>query len=239
MTCGLSPSTCRRNHIAPQLKNAEADGGDYEAPCPACGHGGFRISQPTRSRSYRHIWTCACRRCKCSPGVVRVALLKLDIDMGCLGLYCGNSPTAVQPEAARRMDRVISDILAAPHLKSADVRLALAEAQGRVIPEEYREFVRFAKDIGISQQQAYEAARRWVGRPSDCPPLTGGGVVDTSRSTAPGSDVKPRSSQPRDLTEKVRQPYRKSEEQAACDPEAFTEKVNRTLDDNKNRRPAA
>ena len=88
-----------------------------------------------------------------------------------------------------------------PRLKLQDVRLILAEAQGRKIPEDdYTEFVKFAKGIGLAHQQAYEAARRWVRRPSDCPPQTGGRVVDTSRNTEPGNDVKPRRSQSRDPT---------------------------------------
>src|ERR1700722_2423633 len=76
------------------------------------------------------------------------------------------------------MDLAISDILATPGLKLQDVRLILAEAQGRKIPvDDYTEFVRFAKGIGLAHQQAYEAARRWVRRPSDGPLKPGGGSL--------------------------------------------------------------
>ena len=182
MACDLEPDACRTKHVAERLARTEQDCGDYEAQCPVCGHGGFRISA-ARVRAYRHIWTCACKRCGggngCSGADLRGALIKLGITADCLGNYNGGAQKEISPEAARRMNLVISDILAAPHLKPSDMRIALAEAQGRVIPEEYAAFVKFAKGIGIGHQQAYEAARRWLGRPSGSLPLTGGGVVDT------------------------------------------------------------
>ncbi len=135
------------------------------------------------------------------------------------------------------MDRTIRDILAAPHLKPADMRIILAEARGQRIPEDYTEFVKFAKSIGIGHQQSYEAARRWTSRPSgQSPPQTGGGVVDTSRNTEPDADVKPRSSGLREATETVELPYGNRMESRGGVP---TETVERTLDDNENRRPAA
>ncbi|HEX3957775.1 MAG TPA: hypothetical protein VHZ03_14250 [Trebonia sp.] len=194
MACDLDPDACRTKHIAERLARAEQDGSDYEAQCPACGHGGFRVSA-ARIRAYRHIWTCACKRCGggngCSGADLRRELIKLDIPAGCLGIYNGGTQKEISPEAARRMNLTISDILAAPHLKPSDMRIALAEAQGRTIPTEYAAFVKFAKEIGIGHQQAYEAARRWVSRPSGSHPLTGGGVVDTSRSSTAPEPVKP------------------------------------------------
>lgn len=236
MPCGLSPDQCRRDHVAIRLDGAEADGTDFEARCPKCGHGGFRISRPTRSRRLRHVWTCACPRCRCQSGAIRVALLRLGIDASCLGTYDGDHAKEIPAETARAMDQAISDILATPGLKLQDVRLVLAEAQGRKIPEDYTGFVKFAKSVGLAHQQAYEAARRWVSRPSDCPPQTGGGVVDTSRSTEQGNPVKPRRSHSRRPTEKVETAYRKSRESEVSDTLGPTEKVERTLDD---RRPAA
>lgn len=228
LACGASPATCRRDHIAPHLDSAEPDGEDFETRCPACGHGGFRVSQPTRSRRLRHVWTCACPRCKCPAGAVRSVLLQLGIAAGCLGSYDGDSAKEIPADIARAMDLAISDILATPGLKLQDVRLVLAEAQGRKIPEnDYSEFVKFAKSIGLAHQQAYEAARRWVSRPSGRPPQTGGRVVDTSRNTEQGIDVKPRRPQPHGPTEKVETAYRKSR----ADGEAATEKVERTSED--------
>jgi hypothetical protein len=234
LACDLDAGTCRRDHIASRLEKVEADGGDYEARCPACGHGGFRVSRPTRSKRLRNVWTCACQRCRgrCGPGAIRVALLRLGISAACLGTYDGDNAKEIPADVARAMDLVISDILATPGLKLQDVRLALAEAQGRKIPDDdYTEFVKFAKGVGLAHQQAYEAARRWVRRPSDCPPQTGGEVVDTSRNTEQGNPVKPRRSQPRGPTEKVETPSRKS--RAADDRP--TEKVEQTQDDTKNR----
>jgi hypothetical protein len=192
--CGLSPDQCRRDHVAVRLDDAEADGTDFEAHCPSCGHGGFRVSRPTRSRALRHIWTCACKRCKCSPSEVRAELLRRDISRACLGSYDGNAPKDIQPEIARRQNLAISDILATPHLRPADIRLILAEASGHEVPTETNPFVKFAMAQGIGRRQAYEAAARWC-RPSGSHPQTGGGVVDTSRNTDEGKDVKSASSE--------------------------------------------
>jgi hypothetical protein len=173
--CESDPDSCRRMHIAARLADAEPDGADFEACCPVCGHGGFRVSHPTRSRRLRNVWTCACKRCKgrCEASL-RGELLRLDISPACLGTYDGENNRDIPPDTARAMDRAISDILAVPGLKPADMRIMLAEARGQKIPTEYAEFVKFAKDAGIGHQQAYEAARRWVGRPSGCPPSNRG-----------------------------------------------------------------
>ena len=129
-----------------------------------------------------------------------MALLQLGITAACLGVYDGDNAKEIPADLARDMDRTISDILATPGLRLQDVRLLLAEAQGRKIPAEYRAFVKFARGIGMAQQQAYEAARRECGRPPDSPPVPGGGEVDTSRNTEPGTVVKRSRSQPRKLT---------------------------------------
>jgi hypothetical protein len=171
VACDLNPGACRTKCIAGRLAEAEQDGSDYEARCPACGRGGFRISEP-RSPRLRHVWTCAGSRCP--AGTIRGALLRLGIGAGCLGIYDGANIKEIPPDVARAMDRAISDILSMPGLKLQDVRLLLAEAQGRKIPDNYTEFVRFAKSIGLAHQQAYEAARREFGRPSDCPPSNRG-----------------------------------------------------------------
>lgn len=205
MPCGLSPDECRRDCIAARLDDAEPDGADFEARCPACGHGGFRISRPTRSRVYRNIWTCACQRCKCSAGTIRGELLGRGIRAACLGIYDGNAPRAIQPDTARRQDLAIRDILATPHLRPSDMRIILAEAAGLHVPEDASRFVKFAMAQGVGRRQAYEAAARWC-RPSDGHPLTGGGVADASRSTEAQSAVKQASSEPRQRAETAQQP---------------------------------
>jgi hypothetical protein len=177
LACDLAADACRREHIARYLVSPEPDGTDYEAHCPACGHGGFRVSA-ARVRAYRNVWTCACKLCRCTPGAIRAALLVRDIPAACLGIYDGPVRKDIDPEAARTMSRAIGDILAVPHLRPADMRLMLAEAQGRKVPGEFGLCVKFAVSLGIGKTQAKEAAGRWC-RPSDSHPQTGGGVVDT------------------------------------------------------------
>lgn len=168
MACDLAADACRDRHIVRQLANAEADGADFEATCPACGHGGFRISA-ARVRAYRNVWTCACKLCHCTPASLRAALLSRTILAACLGNYEGTARREVDPEAAKAMDRAINDILTVPRLCPADMRLMLAEAQGRKVPREFGPFVKFAVTIGIGKTQAKEAAARWC-RPSDWSP---------------------------------------------------------------------
>jgi hypothetical protein len=157
LACQLTAARCRAECIASHLAEAESDGFDFEARCPVCGRGGFRISEP-RSPRLRHVWTCAANRCP--AGAIRGALLRSGIGVGCLGGYDGANAKEVPADVARAMDRAISDILNCPKLKLQEVRLLLAEAQGRKFPDDYTEFVRFAKGIGLAHQQAYEAARR-------------------------------------------------------------------------------
>jgi hypothetical protein len=181
--CDSPDSTCRQYHLADPLDldpNPRSPG-DGEGSCPECGHGGFALSAPTRSRSLRHIWSCNCKRCNrgkgCPAGTIRIALLRRGIGVGCLGIYDGDASQDIQPEAARRLKLAVSDILAAPGLKPADIRIMLAEAEGRKVPEDFTRFVAFAIEAGVGRSQAYEAAARWC-RPSDCHPQTRGAVAD-------------------------------------------------------------
>lgn len=167
MGCLAPADRCRADHVAARLAAPERDGTDWEAKCPSCHHGGFRVSQPSRSH-YRHIWACACRRCKCSPADVRSALLAAGVMPGCLGSYGANGSTGTDPAAAARLQQAVDDILAAPGLKPADIRIVLAEARGQKVPGDYGTFVKWAMGIGIGRSQAYEAASRWC-RPADSP----------------------------------------------------------------------
>jgi hypothetical protein len=200
--CDLADDACRREHIAVPLglvPNPRSPG-DFEGDCPECGHGGFALSAPTKSRSLRNIWACNCKRCNrgrgCGAGTIRAAQLRAGVSAWCLGDYDGGGTQEVHPDTARRLRLAVRDILAAPGLKPADIRITLAEADGCEVPEDYTAFVRFAKSIGIGKTQAQEAAARWC-RPSDCSPQTRGAVADASRNTQPGIVVKPPSSQPR------------------------------------------
>jgi hypothetical protein len=177
VACSRKPAPCRTEHIAGKLASPERDGDDYEARCPACGHGGFRISAPTQAR-YRNIWTCACKRCRCDKTAIRTALLRLDVSPGCLGSYGTYAKAGTDPAMAVALEVAARDILCAPGLKPSDIRIALAEALGQKVPADYRTFAKWAIGIGVGRSQAYEAAARWC-RPPDSPPPPEGGVVDT------------------------------------------------------------
>lgn len=179
MTCPLGSDRCRAEHIAPKLRDAtEKDGTDREARCPVCGHGGFRISR-ARERRYRHVWTCACRRCRCEPAATRAALIALGVPAPCLGDYVLNLKPAADSIGAARLREAVDLILGWPGMDASQIRLTLAEARGDKIPDEYREFVRFAKGIGIGQANAYKVAAKLC-RPSDGHPPPGEGVEDQS-----------------------------------------------------------
>ena len=66
------------------------------------------------------------------------------------------------PEAAERLFRVVHYIFADPKLTAADIRIMLAVAIGRELPDTYGEFARFAKHAGIDRSYAYRIAKRWL-----------------------------------------------------------------------------
>ena len=169
MSCPLGPGPCRREHIAARLRDAVQDGTDWEACCPVCGHETFRVSAPERAR-WRNIWGCACRgHRRCQDADMRGALLALGVMPGCLGGYAASMKASTDPNMAARLDAISADILSAPHLKPSDMRILLAEARGDKVPEDQRDFVKWAIELGISRTRAYEAATRWC-RPPDSPP---------------------------------------------------------------------
>jgi hypothetical protein len=77
------------------------------------------------------------------------------------------------------LEQAVDDILAAPRLKLADVRVILAEARGQKAPAEFRPFVKWAMSIGMGRSQAYDAAARWC-RPADSSSSGEEGVEDQS-----------------------------------------------------------
>lgn len=241
MACKVSPAACRREHIARLLSISRQIDDDFETRCPLCGHRTFRISQPKVSK-YRHVWTCACKeRCGCDAGRLRSELIRRGADRECLGVYDGDGDgkQEIPQGAARRYETALRDIIAAPGLKPADIRIIIFEALGNEVPRNYTDFVKFAKQAGVGHNQAYEAARREFGRPSDCRPSNPEGqVVDTSRNTGQGVPVKPRRSGQHGATETVEQHYgnRRSNPE-----EAPTVSVERTQKDKKHvtRKPAA
>jgi hypothetical protein len=203
--CRTERRECRGTDIARVLRLVpnKRSPGDWAGDCPACGHGGFALSQPTLTKM-RNIWSCNCKTCNggkgCPARITRVAMIGKGIPAGCLGTYIGKDHAEIQPEAARLMTQTIDDILAAPGLKPADIRIALAEARGRKIPEDFAEFVLFAISIGIGRASAYSTAARWCpgSRPSDeYPPQTGGEGSNSSSTSTTRNRVKPPRSEPR------------------------------------------
>ena len=167
--------------------------GDWIGDCPACGHGGFALSKPTLTKM-RNMWSCNCKRCNgrngCTPRTVRAAMIGKKVQAACLGTYIGKDPAEVAPETGRLMAQVIDDILAAPHLKAADIRVALAEARGRKVPTNYSEFVQFGISIGMGRSNAYNMAERWCSASSpagEYPPQTGGREVTQVVPLQPGT----------------------------------------------------
>lgn len=177
MACSASPQRCRAEHIAPKLRDAKQDGGDWEAKCPICGHPSFRVSKPDRS-GYRNIYTCACKRCRCKPKL-RAAVLGAGVLPGCLGSYgASGGQASPDPAAVAVLTQSIDDILNAPGLRPSDMRIILAEARGQKVPTERKPFIPWAMSIGIGRRQAYEAAERWCRPAGSSPPLPGEGVAD-------------------------------------------------------------
>lgn len=171
MTCPLGADQCRADHIAARLSEAEQDGTDFEARCPVCRHGGFRVSRPEKAR-WRNIWTCACKRCRCDAAAIRAELMRLGARSGCLGGYGMDLKAGADPVAAAALREAVNLVLSWPGLDPSMMRLILAEARGDKIPDGYGEFAKFARSIGISRRHSYDLAAEHC-RPSDSP-LPGG-----------------------------------------------------------------
>ena len=181
MPCTLGADSCRAKHIKPQLRDpTEKDGTDWEAKCPICGHATFRISRPKES-NWRNIWGCACKgHPKCGGGELRASLLRLGVRPGCLGRWAIDFKPADDTVAAATLREMVDLILSWPGLDPSRMRLMLAEARGDKFPEDYREFARFAQEIGIGRRHSYNLAAELC-RPSGCHPPPGeGGVEDQS-----------------------------------------------------------
>lgn len=184
MPCGLSPDQCRSDHVAPRLDGAEADGPDFEARCPACGHGGFRVSRPiTRMRN---VWTCNCKICNgrkgCPTRATRAAMIRRKIPPWCLGSYIGKDKPEADSDRLLKIAQTVDDVInACPVLSAAEIVMVLADARGDRIPDDYKGCAKFAKDLGMSHGNAYNVAAKWTAgsssRPpdSEVPPQTGGG----------------------------------------------------------------
>jgi hypothetical protein len=178
VACRRADDQCRAQDIARYLRDARQDGNDWESRCPLCDHKSFRVSAPERTR-WRNIWTCACKgHPKCDGGSLRAELLRLGIRPACLGNWAIDLKPAADTVAAAELRETVDMILNWPGLDPSEMRFMLAEARGDKIPDDYREFARFAQGIGIGRRNSYNLAERNC-RPSGCLP-PGGGVEDQS-----------------------------------------------------------
>lgn len=182
MGCDLERDACRERDIAPRLADARRDGPDFEARCPECGHGGFRISRP--ATGMRNVWTCNCKICNggkgCPVTVTRAAMIRKGIPVRCLGSYIGKHRREVPEDAARKMAQTIDDILNCPTLKAAEIRILLADARGDKMPAEYGPCAAYLMSIGLGRSNAYNFAELETGgRPPDESPPQGGGGKST------------------------------------------------------------
>lgn len=173
MACDLDSDACRTRHIAARLDGAKPDGTDYEARCPVCGHGGFRISRPTLTKM-RNMWTCNCKTCNggngCLARDVRAAMLQRKILPWCLGSYIGKGKPEVDLEQLRKIAQTVEDIINCyPAFSAADMVMALAEARGDKIPDEYKECAAYGRSLGMSRANSYNVAEKWTGGPEQSP----------------------------------------------------------------------
>jgi hypothetical protein len=185
LACDLGPDDCRREHIASKLDSPEPDGPDFEARCPSCGHGGFRVSHPTLTKM-RNMWTCHCQICNggkgCRAKDMRAAMLRRKILPWCLGSYIGKGKPDADLDQLRRIAQTVEDLInCCPVFSAADMVMALAEARGDKIPDDYKECAAYARTLGMSRANSYNVAEKWGGRLRQSssgllvPPHPGGG----------------------------------------------------------------
>ena len=246
MACKTDPDACRREHIARKLgliPNPRSPG-DFEGNCPVCGHGGFALSKPTLTRM-RNMWSCNCRICHggkgCPTKVTRAAMIRKRISPWCLGSYIGKDKPEADLDRLRKIAQTVDDLInCCPTLGAADMVMALAEARGDKIPEEYGDCAAFAKRLGMSNGNAYNVAAKWTaGSESEVTPQNGGAVTDTSRTTGTRNRVNTLRSEAQNLPEVGNGDSRSWKEPTLDDAPVIPEVGKRTLGDGKNRRPAA
>jgi hypothetical protein len=246
--CGLSPDECRRDCIAARLDDAEPDGTDFEARCPACGHGGFRVSHPVTKM--RNVWTCHCQICNggkgCPVRVTRAAMLRRRISPRCLGSYIGRDKPGPDLDRLLKIAQTVDDVInCCPVLSAADITMLLAEARGDNIPDEYKGCAAYARGLGMSRANSYNVAEKWTGgsgsRPDglEVPPQTGGG---SERLQSYHTEAEPRqtpSPEPQECPSLGSGPSNSWTETTLDDTPARPTLGQRTQDNKRNRRSAA
>ena len=131
----------------------------------ACGHGRIQDLEAGLSRKYRHIWTCACKRCGRGAVSRRQSLRVQPAPGRDVPDYlprplrrCGSPRGRSRPEVAPGLwTWPAMPHLAGPRLAWADIRLALAEAQGRKVLDRLHRVREVRQEHRVGHQQAYEA----------------------------------------------------------------------------------
>jgi hypothetical protein len=244
--CKTDPAICRREHVARLLGLAPnpRSPGDFEGRCPVCGHGGFALSRPTLTRM-RNIWSCNCKICNggrgCPAKVTRAAMVRRRISPWCLGTFIGKDKPQADLDRLRRIAQTVDDLInCRPCLSAADMLMALAEARGDKIPGDYGECAAFARQLGMSNGNAYNVAAKWTAGPgSEVTPQNGGAVDDTSSTTGGRNRVNTPRPEARNLPEAGNGDSRSWKKTGPDDAPGIPEVGKRTLDDTSNRRPAA
>lgn len=246
MPCERDPDACRAQDIAEplHLRPNPRRPGDWEGHCPECGHGGFALSKPTLTRM-RHIWSCNCKICNggngCSPRAVRAAMLRRKIRLWCLGSYVGKDKPKHDLDRLLKIAQTVDDVInCCPALSAADMVMALADARGDKIPEDYGECAAFAeKHLGMSHGNAYNVARKWAtnfprSRPpgAGVPPQTGGVSQDSSRTTAERNRVNTAGQSPGNV-QKLDSPPSKTWTEAALDEGSASPEAGQRAPDDK------
>lgn len=249
MACGADSDACRDKHIAKVLglRPHPKRSGDFEGKCPHCGHGGFALSRPTLTKM-RNMWTCNCKICNggrgCPTKVTRAAMLRKEISLWCLGSYIGKDKPGADLDRLRKIAQTVDDLInCCPALSASDMTMLLADARGDEVPRDYKGCAKFARNLGMSNGNAYNVAAKWTAgsRPpdSEVPPQTGGGVKDTSRTTQRRNRVNTPRSEAQNLPE-VGNDDSKTWKEPTLDEAPDIPKVGkRTQVNDKNRRPAA
>jgi hypothetical protein len=173
-------------------------------------------------------------------------MIRRKIPPWCLGTYIGTSKPEADLDRLRKIAQTVDDVInACPTLSAADIVMVLADARGDKIPEDYKDCAKFAKDLGMSNGNAYNVAAKWTAgsssRPPDSqvPPQTGGGSRGLQSYHAEAEPCQTPRSEPRNRP-KVGNGDSKSWKETTLDEDSGVPTLGkRTLDDNKNRRPAA
>jgi hypothetical protein len=123
----------------------------------------------------RNIWTCNCKICNggkgCTTKTTRAAMLRKKIAPWCLGSYIGKGKPESDLDQLRKIAQTVEDIInCCPVLSAAEIVMALAEARGDKIPEEYTECAAYARSLGITRANSYNVAEKWTRGSSSRPP---------------------------------------------------------------------